>query len=54
MFWGFLLLSTLALGLIKLGALSVSVGILSGALKIAAIAVFVLFVLLVRSVKRNC
>lgn len=53
MFWGFLFLSTLAFGLIKFGALSVSVGILSGALKLAVIVVILLCVLLVQLVKRN-
>ena len=53
MFWGFLFFSTLAFGLIKLGALSISVGILSGALKLAVIVAIALCVLLLWLVKRD-
>lgn len=53
MFWGFLFFAMLAFGLIKLGALSVSVGILAGALKLAVFVAIVLCVLLLRLVKRD-
>lgn len=54
MFWGFLFISGFAIGLIKLGAMSVWVSVLSAALKITVlIATLLAAFLMLRSLRRK-